>query len=290
MSEIELEVFRAGDYGDKGAYTEDDLDAIARDYQPERHEAPVTLDHAQSGPAYGWVKSLRRAGNRLFASLKDLKGDFLEWLKSGAFKKRSIELYKNFSSTNRPYLRAVSFLGACPPEVKGLADPVFAEGGDFVNLDLLEPEAARMAELLSERDGLKKEVQRLRDKERRAAVVAFCERLKRKGRLLPAWEEQGLLEFMLSLDGENRICFGENQNTSAFDWFCQFMESLPSAVNLFEIEFKEAPRPAPLNTFPCEADNVSVSPESIENHKRALAFMERHPGVVYAEALSQVSQ
>ena len=289
MSEIELEVFRAGDYGEKGAFTEKDLDAIASDYLPERHEAPVTIDHAQSGPAFGWVKSLRRAGNRLFATLKDLKGDFLQWLKNGAFKKRSIELYKKFSSTNRPYLRAVSFLGACPPEVKGLADPVFADGGDFVNLDWLEPDAARMAELLKERDELKLEVAHLRENERRAAIAAFCERLKRAGRLLPAWEERGLSQFMFSLDGENRVCFGESQNVSAFDWFCQFMETLPPAVNLREVEFGDTPRLAPRAEFPLEADGVLISPESLENHKRALELMERHPGVAYADALSMSS-
>ena len=127
--EFELEVFRAGDYGGRGAYSEEDLDRIAEDYNPSEHEAPVTVDHHQEGPALGWVRSLRRAGNTLIARLGGMASEFLAQIRSGAFKKRSIELYRNAPWSGRPYLRALSFLGACPPVVKGLADPVFAEGG-----------------------------------------------------------------------------------------------------------------------------------------------------------------
>lgn len=126
---LEVEVFRAGDYGPKGRYGADDLDAISGDYDPSLHEAPVTVDHAQSGPAFGWVHSLARRGDVLVATLRDLGEGFVNLIRSGAFKKRSVEIYRQFKATGRPYLRAISFLGACPPEVKGLADPVFAEGG-----------------------------------------------------------------------------------------------------------------------------------------------------------------
>ena len=52
--EMELEVFRAGDYGAKGAWSEETLDRLVADYDSGLHEAPVTLDHAQRGPALGW--------------------------------------------------------------------------------------------------------------------------------------------------------------------------------------------------------------------------------------------
>jgi hypothetical protein len=35
---MEIEVFRAGDYGPKGIYSPDDLQRIASDYDPARHE------------------------------------------------------------------------------------------------------------------------------------------------------------------------------------------------------------------------------------------------------------
>ena len=58
VNEIELEVFRVGDYGDKGAFSEDDLDRIAADYDPAVHEAPVTIDHQQAGTAADCFKVL----------------------------------------------------------------------------------------------------------------------------------------------------------------------------------------------------------------------------------------
>ena len=115
--ELEVEVFRAGEYGAKGAYSVDDLEAIARDYEPKTHDAPVTLDHEQTGPAFGWVQSLRRNGDRLLARLHSLSEDLVDLIEKGAYKKRSIELYREFPKTGRPYLRAVTFLGACSPEV-----------------------------------------------------------------------------------------------------------------------------------------------------------------------------
>ena len=48
--QLDLEVFRAGDFGDKGVGDEAKLDQIATDYDPATHEAPVTLDHAQTDP------------------------------------------------------------------------------------------------------------------------------------------------------------------------------------------------------------------------------------------------
>jgi hypothetical protein len=136
--EIQLEVFRTGDYGPKGVYTEQDLETIASDYNPADHEAPVTLDHEQKGPAHGWVSALRRTGDRLVATLTRLSPTLAEALRSGAFKKRSIELYRQFDATGRPYFKALTFLGAGTPEVKGLADPHFAAEIDVLRFDHAE--------------------------------------------------------------------------------------------------------------------------------------------------------
>ena len=133
-----LPIFRAGDYGDKGKYSADDLTAIARDYEPSYHEAPVTTDHRQEGPAYGWVKHLRAVGETLHADV-DVADEFAAEVRRGAFKKRSVELYRQFEKTGRPYLRALTFLGACPPHVKGMADPQFKDAGEHVACDFAEP-------------------------------------------------------------------------------------------------------------------------------------------------------
>lgn len=126
VAEVEMEIFRAGDYGAKGSYSPADLDALARDYSPAVLEAPLTLDHAQSGPAYGWVTRLRADGGRLMACLRDVPEAVRQMVRGGAYRQRSIELVKSLRETGRPYLRAVTLLGAATPEVHGLSDVRFS--------------------------------------------------------------------------------------------------------------------------------------------------------------------
>ncbi len=132
---VEMEIFRTGDYGPKGSFTESDLDSIAADYRPALLEAPLTFDHAQTGPAYGWVTRLRREGDRLIAAFKGVPQSVLSMVKSGAYKRRSVELFRKLPHTGKPYLRAVSLLGAATPEVKGLRDVCFSSPENAVALD-----------------------------------------------------------------------------------------------------------------------------------------------------------
>ncbi len=123
-----VEVFRKGDYGERGNYSESDLDAIAAAYDPSAHEAPVTVDHDSGGPAMGWVKALRVKAGSLFADM-DLLPGFAQKVRDGEFKKRSIELYREPKS-----VRAITWLGAAPPVVKGMQDAVFSENeGEFTS-------------------------------------------------------------------------------------------------------------------------------------------------------------
>ena len=120
-----LEVFRAGNYGDKGHWTVADLDRIAESYDPAIHAAPVVIGHPQDdAPAWGWVKRLRRVGESLWAQLTKVAPEFEELVRQGRFLQRSVALYKSFPLTGGPYLRHLGFLGAAVPEVKGLA-PIF---------------------------------------------------------------------------------------------------------------------------------------------------------------------
>jgi hypothetical protein len=154
---IDLEVFVGGDYGERGNYTAADVAAIAADYDPALHEAPITVDHTKSGPAWGWVEKLKAVGNSLWATVRQMPEAFKELVRAGRYKKRSVELYRQFGATGRPYLRAVTFLGALPPEVKGLADVQLGEAdagvaviafgeGDAVNDSELHRELALFEE------------------------------------------------------------------------------------------------------------------------------------------------
>lgn len=117
-------------------FSEADLQASARAYDPAKHEAPLVVGHPRhDGPAYGWVKSLS-AGNGLEAEPHQVNPDFAELVKSGAFKKISASFYSPDSPQNPVpgvyYLRHVGFLGAQPPAVKGLRSPEFADAEEGV--------------------------------------------------------------------------------------------------------------------------------------------------------------
>lgn len=124
-----IEAFKAGDYGANGVWTEGDLQKIASSYDPKLHEAPVVKGHpAHDAPAFGWIDAVKAEGKNLFVRLNQVPAEFEELVRDGRFKKRSVALYTKFAKTGGPYLRHVGFLGAMPPEVKGLRDVAFSEG------------------------------------------------------------------------------------------------------------------------------------------------------------------
>jgi hypothetical protein len=121
---MKIEIFKSGTHtdsaGNKKTWTDQDLDAIVAKYNPAEHEAPAAIGHPEhNAPAFGWVESLERKGNTLYATFKDLVPEFVDMLKKGLFKKRSISIYPDLT------LRHVGFLGAMPPAIKGLADIKF---------------------------------------------------------------------------------------------------------------------------------------------------------------------
>lgn len=124
---MDFEVFKVGthtsDLGITKDYSLDDLRFMAESYNPKDHEAPIVLGHPKHDtPAMGWIESLSVAGDKLVASTKNLIPEFLDAVKNGLFKKRSISLFSDGK------LRHVGFLGGAIPAVKGLADIQFSEG------------------------------------------------------------------------------------------------------------------------------------------------------------------
>lgn len=124
-----IEVFRAGDYGDRGRWTAQDLDRLVAAYDTRLQPAPVVIGHPTTdSPAYGWVARLRRAGQSLWAQLEKVDKGFESLLRDGRFRQRSVALYRHFAPAGGPYLRHIGFLGAQPPAVKGLAPVRFFAG------------------------------------------------------------------------------------------------------------------------------------------------------------------
>lgn len=122
---MRFEIFKTGRHtdgaGNTREWTEDDLSKIANSYNPQVHEAPVVIGHPKdNAPAYGWVSALKKKGGVLYATFKDLVPEFVDAVKKGLYKKRSISLYPDMS------LRHIGFLGAVPPAIKGLKDVNFS--------------------------------------------------------------------------------------------------------------------------------------------------------------------
>lgn len=120
-----FEVFKAGKYP-QGNFTKKEIAQIAKNYDPTFCEAPITIDHQQSGPAYGWVENVKAEGEKLMVSFKEVPEAFEKDVNDGKYKKVSVELYRNLEGKGA-YLKAVSFLGAATPQVKGLEPIKFME-------------------------------------------------------------------------------------------------------------------------------------------------------------------
>lgn len=120
-----FEVFKAGKYP-QGNFTKKEIAQIAKNYDPTFCEAPITIDHQQSGPAYGWVETVKAEDDKLKVAFKDVPETFEKDVNDGKYKKVSVELYRNLEGKGA-YLKAVSFLGAAIPQVKGLEAIKFME-------------------------------------------------------------------------------------------------------------------------------------------------------------------
>lgn len=126
-----IEVFAAGEQTDSAGntkkWTSSDLETIVSKYNSQKdHEAPAVIGHPTSNaPAYGWVQQLKTDGKLLYAKFNQLVPEFVDMLKNGMYKKRSISLYSDLT------LRHIGFLGAMPPAIKGLKDIAFQSGESF---------------------------------------------------------------------------------------------------------------------------------------------------------------
>ncbi len=136
---IEMEIFRTGQWtssaGVTRTWTPAELAELATSYDQALAPAPLTIGHTQdlptSAPAYGWVERLVVRGGRLVAQLGQVVPELRRLVQAGYYKTRSVEIYPPEHPANpKPghyYLKAVAFLGAKAPAVKGLAPVQFSE-------------------------------------------------------------------------------------------------------------------------------------------------------------------
>lgn len=118
-----FKVFKAGKYP-QGEISENDIKEIALNYNPEYHEAPLTVNHDDNGAAYASVDEVRADGKDLLVSFKDILDEAYDINKK--YKKPSVEIAEY---EGKKYLRAVTLTNF--PQVKGLDRIQFGENSTF---------------------------------------------------------------------------------------------------------------------------------------------------------------
>lgn len=267
---IPLQIFLAGTHTDTSGHTrtfsESDLSATARSYDPAKHEAPLVIGHpAMDDPAYGWVASLAMIDGALEATPRQVDPEFASLIESERFNKISSSFFMPDAPTNPSpgvfYLRHVGFLGAVPPAVKGMRKPSFALAeidGTFtlefalpqsrevcvVNDPIITPQAlpasidyaAVASALETENARLKAEIEAARQRQVRAEIAAFAETLIGQGRLLPR-DKAGLTEFVATLPSGQTLEFAEGEipiKADARIWLEDFLKRLPVQIDFSE--------------------------------------------------------
>lgn len=282
---IEMEVFRTGDYGAKGVWAESDLDQLAKDYSPSLLEAPLTFDHAQSGPAFGWVKSLQRVGDRLVAHIAHVPEAVREVLRSGAYKKRSVEILRRFSVTGRPYLRAISLLGAASPAVPGLREICFSKDAEVIAFEDDE-EVIGLRLTVAQ---LRHELEKFRAERCRSRARDVVAQARQRGVALTEREAELIESFCLAFDeARDVVRFGADE-VSPLAWLSEFIRARGPEVPKGEISFStiaSADGSLPHSCVP----EPGADPTSVALHERALALQESDGRLTYAAALSAAAR
>lgn len=130
----DVEIFAAGKW--KGEeYSTSDLDNMVHNFGllGRQYKAPLKLGHddkqalaqADGYPAVGWVKGLKRSGEKLLATFTGVPKKIKQLIDRGAYARFSSEILWNFSfggNQHKRVLKAVALLGADAPAVTSITD------------------------------------------------------------------------------------------------------------------------------------------------------------------------
>ncbi len=146
-------IFRSGNHTDSAGnprtWTDEDIDKMISTFDMSTRQVPVVIGHPKTdAPAWGWVSSLKRVGDTLYAMFSDLAPAFTDAVKAGRFRSRSISV-----DVETKRLRHVGFLGAALPAVEGLPQMTFTAADDTAVVEYKEE--ANMLKNLSIKERLK---------------------------------------------------------------------------------------------------------------------------------------
>lgn len=153
--EIVIDSFKVGKYP-QGEFTLKELSEIASTYDPENYEAPILIGHlsdpAYQGksaiPAFGWIGKVKVVGDHLKLVASQFSEQLKGLIEGGFYKKVSAAFFKPDDVSNptpgKWHLHHLAFLGATPPQVKGLEGIAFADmvgiGVEFAEMDAVVEE------------------------------------------------------------------------------------------------------------------------------------------------------
>jgi len=302
------DIFRAGDYRayKKGTFGPADLDELVRHHRPGT--VPLVVGHPKTNsPAWGWVDQLRRAGDVLQATFKQVHEGFAAAVNEGRYPKRSVKIRTLPDGTRT--LVHVGWLGAEPPQVEGLA-PFTFDGGDDESADVIEFNmteetvsdetnkgltmeqvqtmintavqakevefSARLNAVTVERDAAKAERDAAKAQAHRQSCETFIGGLVGGKKLTPALAV-GVVEFLSALDDAVEIEFsagGAPQKQTPAKWFRNFVEKLPES-GIFSVAAGPDSAPGAGGEVEFSADGT-VSGLSLEWERKARAYAREH--------------
>ena len=279
-------IFKTGKHTDSNGntkeWTQADLDFIVKTYDPVKHEAPIVIGHPENNaPAYGWIEKLERVGDILYAYPKQVAKEFVEMVKKGMFKKRSISLYPDGT------LRHVGFLGAAPPAVKGLPEVEFKEkeariyeyefeteemifsdkdsgnwgasstffSGDSeiikkyeeamtIKNEIIKKNEEQISELMNKIKTLENKLKEIAEEEAKKNFSEKIERLIEEGKILPKMKDNIMNLWRLYHQTYN---FSENGNSSFTESLLELLKSYPKIIS-YEEEAKKTEENASIST------------------------------------------
>lgn len=231
-------------------WTIEDLDRIVAQFNENKPTVPIVIGHPKTNnPAYGWVDTIKRSGNKLIATFKQVNDEFAQWVNKGLYKNRSISLYPDLN------LRHIGFLGAVPPAIKGLTEFQFEENQnefeeytveitqnkevdtvESVELEELKKQNSDFSEQISEKD---KRIQELETKiaeqekaKRLAEHEQFAEQLVKDGNITPA-QKNYVTDFMEVCSNQGSFDFSEGEEKDVLKTFKEFLKGIK------QIDFSE---------------------------------------------------
>lgn len=243
------QIFKTGKHKDsKGRikeWTVEDLDKIVYQAKNVHKDSPICVGHPESNsPAYGWLTNVQRIGNGLYCGFKDVQKEFVEAVKKGLFKNRSLSLDGDLN------IRHLAFLGAQAPAIKGLEPFCFADDDDKTqtieitdfsdiededkskNTENEREKMEKLEDLQKQLDARNEQIEKLQKQiaqgeaaKKRQEFEDFCDKAIEKGNILPKHKEC-IVNILAACDDMKTFNFADCGEKSAVDTVKEFVGSL----------------------------------------------------------------